>query len=538
MKLKHIVSALLASSLAITSLTMPTSYVYAESTFSSASDFISDVINLAVTDIESSTMDTAKSSVLSDISVTGDQVFYKGSSIGYWYSTESSTLYGAADKSSKIISKTENGYEISPTTLNLLLTDLNSGLVDTYIPSTTDWSKIIGKYDVTLGGATVPAKQWVELTPTGDPLGENNFIDIYNELGWTGADLTNLAGQKTVFATTFLVSNTGELFLGNEILGVTNPVNSSYRPYSHILQGSAASPGTFPYTGGYSTSTTKTQSPYIRIGLTAISDTKLQCRLTASDFTCSASSRYQFLQTYADHMLFKVGSPNIVNTCIIDNAKTKGIVYMTGEQLGITSESELSTVHTNFFTSYSSSKVTIGNNILNRRLSKLPSLLPTDTIEVKATGWTINGVDDIESYIGTQDLGDAGDTADISAVADIDALHFNVIVPTSLPIYVDSSNVVYVADNANIINKSGAAVKITEVEVIPNDESGWTSVEGNPSKVRDANEFNFSTSIEKDKVLEVDEVYPFEYRAKLSPTTNAQQSLELASVLVTVDWAT
>lgn len=102
----------------------------------------------------------------------------------------------------------------------------------------------------------------------------------------------------------------------------------------------------------------------------------------------------------------------------------------------------------------------------------------------------------------------------------------------------DASNVTYVADNANIVNKSGAPVQLTEVTIEPEADSGWTFVSGKPSPNIGDNEFNFSTTIEKAKVLNINETYPFTYMANLSPTTESSTSLELAKVMVTVDWAT
>ena len=94
-----------------------------------------------------------------------------------------------------------------------------------------------------------------------------------------------------------------------------------------------------------------------------------------------------------------------------------------------------------------------------------------------------------------------------------------------------------VADNATVINKSNAAVKLTDIDIIAKEGSGWTLVDANPSDTRDAREFTFRTSLVADTVLARDEVLPFTYSTELSPTTEGENGLDLATVEVTVDWA-
>ena len=185
----------------------------------------------------------------------------------------------------------------------------------------------------------------------------------------------------------------------------------------------------------------------------------------------------------------------------------------------------------------SSSKLTIGNTTLEQRLAKLVSLASTDTITVSETGWTVNGIDNLDTYVGTQSVIEPGTGTDVSAVADIEAACFDVIIPTNLPIYVDDHGQVTVADNASIKNKSSLAVKITDVEIKAKPDTGWTLVDTSPSQARDAKEFTFTTSLTTGTELNVDETITFTYDAQISPTTEGYTSLDLATVTVVVDWA-
>lgn len=70
-----------------------------------------------------------------------------------------------------------------------------------------------------------------------------------------------------------------------------------------------------------------------------------------------------------------------------------------------------------------------------------------------------------------------------------------------------------------------------------NSNTFYITLSYTPSPVRDAMEFSFTTFLVKDTVLVKDEVLPFSYNAELSPLTVGTDSLDLATVSVTVDWA-
>lgn len=542
MKLKQIFGALLSVAVLTTTVAMSQMTVYAVSTFASANEFLEDVIDVALTEIDSSTKDAAVATTMTKFSVADDAVSFNGSVIGYWGSSTSNTLYADAGKTIEIITETANGYEAKPSVLYTILNDVNSNIVENYVPTTADWSKIIGKYDVTLGDVTIPADQWVNVTPDTDPLVNGktiNFTKLFNVKPTEMGPLGNR--DKTVQLMSYIIDGNGELYLSEYLYVITSDYTSGPKCSLNKLGNTALEQSDFTKSGtGYSHG----NMSYLRAGLTQNEDTANRIVICFYE-TDTANSNYSYLpdayiaEAYGNYV--KVSDPALKYTGDLTDVTDVGILYMSPEQFGplyyANSTAIIGQTHNKMFESYSCSKRTRGNQKLTRRLSTLAGLSATDTVEVKATGWTVNGGVDIDQYLGSQSLLNAGDTADIAAVADIDALKFHVIVPTTLPIYVDDANVTYVADNADITNKSGAAVKLTDVEITPVAESGWTMVDTTPSSEIGANEFTFSTTIEKNRVLTISEVYPFEYRAKLSPTTEASTSLELATVMVTVDWA-
>lgn len=537
MNIKKIVSSMLTATVLATTIVMPS---YAEDSFSTAKEFLSDVLDVSTAEVESQTLTTAKETVLNSISISGDEVFYDGVSIGYWYSDEPSKLYADTGKTSTVIAPDTEGYTVSPSLLYDMLYDLNELLEDNYVPSTADWSKIIGKYDVTLGGVTIPADQWVELSNYGSSVDitDVNPINLSTLSGIDGSNITAaFDSDNYIGIAAYAIDNNGKLYIQQGIAYVSLHLDWSRRNWGY---GNTTLDGKYKMIQRVGTNEVSTATyPFIKAGVVA--DTM---DLYGAVFITDAmhSTVYSICvnnATYANAAkLVCVEDPSTYNTANIDELKEYGLFYIKGSQFGVNDVNTAIAAHRALLNSYSTSKLVKGNQKLTRRLSALASLLPTDTVTVKSTGWTVNGHDNsIDNYITDQSLNNAGDTADIAAVADIDALKFHVVVPTSLPIYIDDANITYVADNADVVNKSGAAVKITDVEIVPKQDSGWTMVDGTPTKELEGHEFNFTTTIEKDKVLAVSEVYPFQYAAKLSPTAEASNSLELASVLVTVDWA-
>lgn len=549
MSIKKIVSSVVSATLLATSFTLPS---YAEETFSTVQEFLTDVISLSTSEVESQSLDAAIEAAINKVTTVGDEVFYDGTSIGYWYSDSSSTLWTSESKEATVITTDTNGYTVSPSILYDILYDVNDKLEDNYVPTTSDWSKIIGKYDVKLGNITIPADQWISMNP-GDNLGNNKAVNLSTLTGIKDSDLGSAYSGNNIYVSAWMIDKNGDLYLQNGVTWASTFNTTSGLKYtdnvSWLFASSLASTTLIaPYTGGSSKTVFCVDNPLQKVCLSGSTEDSITNGLHVTycftDITQSSNYAIHWSSTATTKKLqfdrlYKVCDPAVKNMSDISTAKKTGIFYFLGSQApSITSSSTLFSEHTKMFESCSTSKLVKGNQKLTRRLSALATLLPTDTVTVTATNWTINGHDNsIDNYITDQDINNAGDTADIAAVADIDALKFHVIVPTSLPIYVDDSNITYVANNADIINKSGAAVKLTGVNIVAAADSGWTMVDGSPTKEMEGHEFNFSTTIEQNKVLDVSEVYPFQYMAKLSPTTEASSSLELATVMVTVDWA-
>lgn len=550
MRIKKIVSIFAASILATTTFVLPREPVYAVETFSTPSDFITDVVNVSLTDIESTTKSTAIANMKSNITVSGDEVFYDGASIGYWYSEDSSTLYANSSKTDILIEASGSGYNVDPTLLGTILTDVNADLIENYIPTTDDWSKIIGKYDVTLGDITIPADQWIEAEASADgtdPLNDGKSVNISQLSGIDQSHKGSPAyNDYNLYIFAWLVDDTGELYLQNQIIKMERITGGSNYWYGacDTMQASPSSINTIYKVTDNTVSTSSSsifadKIPLIKAGAMQKGN-GLYTRVYATDST--HSSVYTFggsnNTTETNAELYKVDSPSDKNTCALENAKSYGIVYFTGAQAAqITSAATFNSEHDNMFTSNSCSKQVVGNKTLTKRILKLGALAADDVLNVSAAGWIVNGTTNIDKYLASQYIVTAGDTASIDVTAEIEPLSFKVVVPTTLPIYVSTDGTVTTATNATVENQSNAAVKITDLEIIADAESGWTLVDNTPSSERDANEFTFTTSLTVDTELSVDEVLPFTYNAELSPITAGTESFNLATVLLTVDWA-
>lgn len=549
MKFRKIISTVSAISLATTNLALSQSSAFAETTFSSPSDFITDVVNVSLIDIESTTKSTAISNMKSNISISGDEVFYDGTSIGYWYSDNSSTLYANSSRTTTLIEASGSGYNVDPTLLGTILTDVNADLIENYTPTTGDWSKIIGKYDVTLGSITIPADQWIKTEASADgtdPLNDGKSINISALSGIDQSHKGSTAyNDYNLYIFAWLVDDTGELYLQNQIIKTERISGGSnyWTGACDTMQAAVTSIGNTNKVIGNSFNSISApyadKIPLIKAGVMQKGN-GLYTRVYTTDFTHSSVYAYggatNATETNAE--LYKVDSPSVKNTCTLENAKSYGIVYFTGAQAAqITTAATFSSEHDNMFTSNSCSKQVVGNKTLTKRILKLGALAADDVLNVSATGWIVNGTTNIDKYLASQYIVTAGDTASIDVTAEIEPLSFKVVVPTTLPIYVGTDGTVTTATNATVENQSNASVKISDLEIIADSESGWTLVDNTPSSERDANEFTFTTSLAVDTQLLTNEVLPFTYNAELSPITAGTESFNLATVLLTVDWA-
>lgn len=535
MQMKKLCSGVLAATLLTAVLTVSQSVVFAESVFADATSFLTDVIEVALTDVTATTKADAIAYMQSKISMSGDAVLYDGSTIGYWYSDASSTLYSDAARTDTLVATSGSGYAVDPTVLSLLAADVNSQIVETYTPTTSDWSKIIGKYDVTLGDITIPAEQWIDVTPTiveGDvPNVGINFSQLTGI--YSDTSLVNTTSSWPLNSLVFigwLVDENGDLYISNGAAGL------SRNGTQMNLYGEAVS-GEMTRLVSYGTGTSST-APIIKVGNYVTSINGEQNGLLTKIYRTDASGTYLGSWSIAGEeyraKMLKCDGSGQVYAKSYTQAKRSGVLWFKSP---CNSSTLFHTLHVNMYRGNSSSKQVSGSALLTRRLTKLSALTAADVLTINASGWYVNGTTNFDFYLGSQQMAAAGDTADIDAVAEIAPLCFNVVVPTTLPLYIAEDGTVSTATNATVENKSNAAVVMTDIVITGKGESGWTLVAADPSAVRDAKEFTFTTSLRRDTVLTRGEVLPFTYNAELSPMTAGADSLDLATVSVTVDWA-
>ena len=532
MRLKRILGCLTATSLAITSIAMSQVSVYA-SEFTFATDFIKDVITTSLTGFMTTMPDAEIATVLADITVDGNKVAYKGNTIGYWYSDDSTTLYKDDTKTDTVIKVEGEGYLVDPALFETLLTDVNNNIIENYVPTTDDWIKIVGKYDITLGDVTIPADQWINVDSVTN-VNVSNSYSFTKATGLKSGDIGSLDSDTSIFFVPWVVDSAGRLYISDCITGIYLDSTSDPQMKAFIDTYSATTESSFRKRSSSNTSVVDsaviTQCPYVRVGLYG-SGGRAEVLLTDT-----TGSTYYNSSTSVRGEFWAIDDPTKVYQ-ISGSSKDSGVAFFTGKQINATSLTDVHTEHGKFADSYSCSKKVIGNTTLTKRLAKVASLDLSDTLVVTPTNWIVSGLTNIDSYITQQSVVDAGGTAEIDAVADIEPLNFNVIVPTTLPVYVSATGEVSVASNATVINKSNAAIKLTDINIAAKEGSGWTLVDSNPSDARDAREFTFKTSLVANTVLARDEVLPFTYATELSPTTEGENGLDLATVEVTVDWA-
>ena len=541
MKIKNI---LMAGVVALTSISLPT-LVNAETTYATPQELLIEALEVAVSGVESTTYDEALDYVESLITVNGSEVSYDGDVIGYWDSTNSDTLFADSAFTDEVLSNGgTNIWEFDPDILSPMLTDFNNKLVETIVPTTEDWSKIIGKYDITLGSVTIPANQWVYLDSSVDP-----FLNkvTYNLTSTTGLRSNQLGDTPAtgLVVKPFLVDENGDLYLGAGSL-IMYRYSTAWVKGSGVVLGetTVTDAQDFSNTNPSDTTTSNVNSnTYLHLGLQCWDGkpSRALASIIMTDATMSSGTHFRIRYDSDNNgLFFKAGDAATSFTGDISTVKT-GVLYLNNPGTAFSYDNAFITNEAMFATQ-SSSKQQIGNTLLKQRLSKFSSLVEGDTIEVTPTSWTIKGLggeeSDFDTYLGSQDIMAPGEETSIPATADIEALAFKVVLPTSLPIYVNELNQVSVATNATIKNESGAAVIINSVNIEAKPDSGWTLLtSGTPSKARDAKEFTFTTDLVADTVLAVAEERPFRYNAELSPSTEGVEQLDLASVLVTIDWA-
>ena len=546
--LNRVLCAGIAASMVVS--VMPTTVFAEETPVSSPAELIIDMVEMATVDIESSTLQAAYDTVEGLVTVNSDQVYYDGISIGYWYADAPTNIYKDAERTSTALTLTDGAYIVDPVLLSNIMNDFNNQLVESYVPTTADWSKIIGKYDVTLGSIELPADMWIDLTPCDDPTLESDTLINISQMFDTHMNEVNTFTAVQAY----IVGDDGMLYMGDSVSGLWSQSNFGVMYRDASIWGTTVTNGTaYVYNDSNAKVITygSSQTWYHYAGLQLI-DGVPTLRQYVGNLARSPIHVAPYAETASTY--YNITDPSKKWTPEV-GIKCVGVIpYYQCTSGGKEATPPIGTINSlcngtqNFltanqaklqgmWTSQSSSKVVNGNTQLTQRLSKLAQLELTDTISLTADGWSVNGTEDLDFYVGATSMSEAGSTTDIAALADVEAMVFNVVVPSTLPIYVDEYGKVSVADNAIVQNLSCASVVITEVKINESQSGDWTLVDANPSPNRDANEFTFTTTLREGIVLAKDEVLSFTYGAELSPVTSGAVALDLATVSVTVDWA-
>ena len=532
MKTRHkILSASLSAAIILNSV--PALVVYAEDT--GINTFLTDLLTMSVSKVNDLTVNTAISTVMGDITNLGEAVFYKSEKVGYY---NGGILYEDGEYTKPLVKKTGDTFEVDPSFLSKLLSDVNKNMVENQSKTDIDnWTDVIGNYDVTLGDISITKEQWIplsikdgtpDLTNAEDFAASKNFSllsGIYTEdLQYNGA---YRLGNPWFVA--YIIDTSGNLYLQNSLTGLSNGSHSiRVSPFSISSAGS-------PYTLSSSFGSINTSSnPILRMTMGKDEDGNI------TKFIYAATSDEKKFSNAIKHdtssVFYSVGS-NDQFTGTVADIRSSGILWFKDYfyNANKTSDGQIYEAFSNMFQTQSASRTVVGNTVINNNLARISNLTAQEKLTITSTGWYVNGTS-IGEYLGTANVNGSGEYADISTVADIEPMNFNVVVPLSLPVYVDSAGKVFVADNAKVHNRSCAAVAVKDVQISATPGSGWSLVE-TPSKTRDAKEFSFTSSLQQGIVLDVDENLSFTYDVKLSPCTEGSMALDLANVRVTLCWA-
>ena len=446
---------------------IPTLPSYAVTTYASPADLIEDVVEVALTGVTSPTKGDALTEMKGKITLTGDEVFYDGTSIGYWYSEDSSTIYTTeAQADTVVVSDGSNGWEVEPLIFEDILSDVNEDLIENVVPTTADWSKIIGKYDVTLGGLTIPADQWVSCTP------QTSLVSsTFNFSSYSGISGTNMPAYVNLFA--YAITEDGKLYILNDSINL-RASGTAFAANKFNLSGSGVKNFASSPTSTSAATITMRSYPIIYAEIVynnGYHALNLHFKSTDGSDNGTILNNNTFGSVASTFHLYP-DSTQKMTTEQLASVKDIGIMYTSDVSSNVITLS-------NVFGSASSSKKVVGNTTLTKRIAKLSNLTASDTIVFTASGWTVNGLEDLDSYISTSILTEAGQSATMDGAVEIEELNFKVVVPSTLPMIADSEGNVQVASNASIDNKSNAKVKITGLEIKANSESGWTMVDSN-----------------------------------------------------------
>lgn len=156
--------------------------------------------------------------------------------------------------------------------------------------------------------------------------------------------------------------------------------------------------------------------------------------------------------------------------------------------------------------------------------------------------------------VQASNINSANGNGDTTVVLDVDTPHFDVTVPTGLPIYVDSEGVVTTADDVYIINSGAGSITISGVEI--SGKNGWTTVDVSKDfSVTPVDTKEFSMTINGETTTGADSItfnsmnwpmiaaandsdtdkFHLVYDATVAPQSTAVTT-EIADVVFTVGW--
>lgn len=541
MKLKRILASALAGVMLAASLAAQP--IGAVNTFDSPASLIAALATQSLAGITSSTMDTALSTLASDVTLSENTVLYKGNVLGYWFADASDKIYADAERTTAVIEETVNGFNVSPTTLRTILADVNNNLKEVSQftdEEITDWSSLIGKYDIKLGSTTIPASQWIDLTPSTDPYADGNTINISKLFDIYGEQISDFGKSRlSVFA--WAIDNTGKLYI-QDAMTVLFACKGNYGPWylaysqdtlSDTVKTSTIMGASALQTNGSGCAVNEIRN--ISVGLKSNTNNLQAAFYCWNDYKTKISDPATFTDS-ANANMYLITDKTAANDFAIADAQRCGFALMKADA-ATNDGSKFHTAHLTMFGGQQATYTEVGNSLLSRRLDKLSSMAASDSLAVSADGWTVNGSTPIEEYLASSEFtGDPAEGASMGSYAEFEPLSFKVVVPTNLPVYVSALGEVSTASNAAIFNKSNAAIKINTVAVEASSTTNWTLVDENPSDVRGANEFTFITSLTPGTSIAHDEALPFTYSAKLSPVARDTNIADLAVVKVTFDW--
>lgn len=156
---------LMCAALTATMLIVSSTPTLAVETYDSPKDLIEALVTTAYSD----------DFTLSEITVDDTVVSLNGEMIGYWVDNG---IYSDASKSHTILSSTGSSFTVSSTALKTIMSDINSHITETIVPTSNDWNELIGSYDVVFGDNIVTADRWRELS-TGDALPTDDTFAFY-----------------------------------------------------------------------------------------------------------------------------------------------------------------------------------------------------------------------------------------------------------------------------------------------------------------------------------------------------------------------